>query len=92
MNKVLKIKSLVEELNIHRDAYYNDSFTWITDKEYDEKFDELKKLEEETGFMAGKLEFLISIKTTVAFCNENIDIYVARDLKSSKQNFRPAPR
>lgn len=51
MNKINKIKSLVEELNIHRDAYYNDSFTWITDKEYDEKFDELKTLEEETGFV-----------------------------------------
>ena len=29
---------------------------------------------------------MISIKTTVAFCNENIDIYVAKNLKPSKQN------
>ena len=32
------------------------------------------------------MEFLISIKTTVAFCNENIDIYVAKNLIPSKQN------
>lgn len=51
MNKINRIKSFVEELNIHRDAYYNDSFTWISDKEYDEKFDELGELEKETGFI-----------------------------------------
>lgn len=45
-----------------------------------------RELEEETGFKTDNLEFLISIKTTVAFCNENIDIYVARNLKPSKQN------
>ena len=45
-----------------------------------------RELEEETGFKANDLEFLIRIKTTVAFCNENIDIYVARNLKPSKQN------
>ena len=45
-----------------------------------------RELEEETGFKSFDIEFLISIKTTVAFCNENIDIYVARNLKPSKQN------
>ena len=45
-----------------------------------------RELEEETGFKTDDLEFLISIKTTVAFCNENIDIYVAKNLKPSKQN------
>ena len=44
-----------------------------------------RELEEETGFKTDELEFLISIKTTVAFCNENIDIYVARNLIPSKQ-------
>ena len=46
----------------------------------------VRELEEETGFRAENLEFLIRIKTTVAFCNENIDIYVARNLKPTKQN------
>ena len=45
-----------------------------------------RELEEETGYKSDELEFLISIKTTVAFCNENIDIYVAKNLKPSKQN------
>ena len=45
-----------------------------------------RELEEETGYKTEDLESLISIKTTVAFCNENIDIYVARNLKPSKQN------
>lgn len=45
-----------------------------------------RELEEETGYKSENLEFLISIKTTVAFCNENIDIYVARNLKPSIQN------
>lgn len=45
-----------------------------------------RELEEETGFKSDNLELLISIYTTVAFCNEKIDIYVARDLMPSKQN------
>lgn len=45
-----------------------------------------RELEEETGFKTDNLELLIRLKTTVAFCNENIDIYVARDLQPSKQH------
>lgn len=45
-----------------------------------------RELEEETGYKSDKLEFLIRVATTVAFCNEKIDVYVATDLKPSKQN------
>ena len=45
-----------------------------------------RELEEETGYMAGKMEHLIDIFTTVAFCDEKISIYVASDLKPSKQH------
>lgn len=45
-----------------------------------------RELEEETGYRCEKLEFLISIHSTVAFCNERIDIYVARDLIPSRQH------
>ncbi len=45
-----------------------------------------RELEEETGYKAGKLELLLTIHTTVAFCNEKIDIYVATDLQPSKQH------
>lgn len=45
-----------------------------------------RELEEETGYHTDDLDFLISIRTTVAFCNEKIDIYVAKNLQKSKQN------
>lgn len=45
-----------------------------------------RELEEETGYAAGKMELLLSLRTTVAFCNEKIDVYVATDLKRSKQH------
>lgn len=41
----------------------------------------IRELEEETGYIAGDVQFLIRIHTTVAFCNEKIDIYLARNLK-----------
>jgi len=45
-----------------------------------------RELEEETGFSSQNLEWLITIRTTVAFCNERIDIYVARDLVKTGQH------
>lgn len=51
MNDTQKIISLVQELNEHRHAYYNLSAPTITDKEYDKLFDELQRLESETGLI-----------------------------------------
>ncbi len=53
----------------------------------DETMEEAAKreLREETGYIAGNMEFLISIRTTVAFCNERIDIYFASDLTLGEQ-------
>lgn len=45
-----------------------------------------RELEEETGYRSDHLTFLLSLKTTVAFCNEFIDVYLARDLKPGKQH------
>jgi len=45
-----------------------------------------RELEEETGYKSNDLELLITVATTVAFCNEKIDIYLARNLIQSKQN------
>ena len=45
-----------------------------------------RELEEETGYKSNNLEFLITVATTVAFCNEKIDIYLARNLIQSKQH------
>ena len=44
-----------------------------------------RELQEETGYSSEHLELLISIRTTVAFCNEKIDIYVADGLKPGSQ-------
>lgn len=45
-----------------------------------------RELEEETGYTCGKMELLNSIYTTVAFCNEKIDIYLATELRHGKQH------
>lgn len=41
----------------------------------------IRELREETGYIAEHVQFLLRIHTTVAFCNEGIDIYLARGLK-----------
>lgn len=48
-----------------------------------------RELEEETGYRVEspeKLEYLMSLNTTVAFCDEAIDIFVAHSLIPSSQN------
>lgn len=45
-----------------------------------------RELEEETGYRCGKIEKLITIRTTVAFCNEKIDIYLATELVKTEQH------
>lgn len=45
-----------------------------------------RELEEETGYLCSHLELLTSIYTTVAFCNEKIDIYLATGLTPGKQH------
>lgn len=49
MDKIKRIKELVTQLNTYRNAYYNNSESQISDYEYDNLFDELKSLEDETG-------------------------------------------
>lgn len=43
-----EVQDLVEELNRYRNAYYNENISLVSDREYDEKFDRLCKLEKET--------------------------------------------
>ncbi|MCI8659394.1 MAG: NUDIX hydrolase [Lachnospiraceae bacterium] len=45
-----------------------------------------RELEEETGYRCDKLEFLMRMNTTVAFCDEAIDIFVAKNLIPSHQH------
>lgn len=41
----------------------------------------VRELREETGYLAENVRFLLRIYTTVAFCSEGIDIYLATGLK-----------
>lgn len=45
-----------------------------------------RELEEETGYACGKIEKLLALKSTVAFCNEFIDVYLATELTPGKQH------
>ncbi|MCR5733732.1 MAG: NUDIX hydrolase [Lachnospiraceae bacterium] len=47
-----------------------------------------RELEEETGYKADKkdISFLLTLYTTVAFCNEKIDIYLAKNLYKTQQH------
>lgn len=49
-----------------------------------------RELEEETGYKSDKIEFLLSLRTTVAFCDEIVDVYLATDLRLGKQQFDDA--
>lgn len=48
-----------------------------------------RELEEETGFRCENLEYLLSINTTIAFCDEFIDVFLAKDLLPSEQHLDP---
>lgn len=45
-----------------------------------------RELEEEAGYNTDDFEYLLTVNTTVAFCNEKIDIYLARNLRKSAQH------
>lgn len=45
-----------------------------------------RELEEETGYRCDHLEYLLTVNTTIAFCDEAIDIFVAKDLIPSHQH------
>lgn len=49
-----------------------------------------RELEEETGYKSNKISFLLSLRTTVAFCNEMVDVYLAEDLVPGEQHLDDA--
>ena len=49
-----------------------------------------RELEEETGYTTDEeLEHLITIATAIAYCDEIIEVYVARGLKKTEQHLDP---
>ena len=51
MGKIQMIKDLVEFLNKASDAYYNTGYALISDRDFDKYMDDLRRLEEMTGFV-----------------------------------------
>lgn len=49
-----------------------------------------RELEEETGYRSNSIEPLIKLRTTVAFCDEFIDVYLARNLVLGEQHLDEA--
>lgn len=45
-----------------------------------------REMEEETGYKSSNVEYLLSLRTTVAFCDEFIDVYVAKDLEIGRKH------
>ena len=45
-----------------------------------------RELEIETGYCSENLEWLITLRTTIAFCDEKIEIFVARNLIPATQH------
>jgi len=48
-----------------------------------------RELSEETGYSSTNWEFLLYVNTTVAFLDEKIGIYLAKDLQKGEQHFDP---
>lgn len=44
-----------------------------------------RELQEETGYDCDSMEKILSLKTTVAFCNEFIDVYLAEGLRDRRK-------
>lgn len=77
---VRQYRNAIERMTLEIPAGSRDSVT------EDTKVCAARELEEETGYKSDDLTFLISLKTTVAFCDEFIDVYLAKNLKPGKQH------
>lgn len=50
----------------------------------------IRELEEETGYKSNKVSKLLELRTTVAFCNEMVDVYLAENLVPGEQHLDDA--
>lgn len=81
---VRQYRNALERMTLEIPAGARDSVT------EDTKICAARELEEETGYRSDSLMFLISLRTTVAFCDEFIDVYLARHLIKSEQHLDEA--
>ena len=77
---VRQYRNAIDRMTLEIPAGSRDSVT------EDTKVCAARELEEETGYRSDDLTHLLSLKTTVAFCDEFIDVYLARNLKPGHQH------
>jgi ADP-ribose pyrophosphatase len=77
---VRQFRNAIERYTLEIPAGSRDSVT------EDTKVCAARELEEETGYTSEDISLLISLKTTVAFCDEFIDVYLAKNLKPGMQH------
>lgn len=77
---VRQYRNALERMTLEIPAGSRDSVT------EDTKVCAARELEEETGYQSEDLSFLLSLRTTVAFCDEFIDVYLARNLRPGTQH------
>lgn len=49
-----------------------------------------REMEEETGYKSEHIKHLLSLRTTCAFCDEFVDVYVANDLQKGERHLDDA--
>lgn len=81
---VRQYRNALERMTLEIPAGSRDSAT------EDTKICAMRELEEETGYKSDDFSFLISLKTTVAFCDEFIDVYLAKNLKPGERHLDEA--
>lgn len=81
---VRQYRNALERETIEIPAGCRDSLT------EDTKVSAIRELEEETGYHSSKVSYLLSLRTTVAFCDEFIDVYLAEELTPGKQQLDEA--
>lgn len=81
---VRQYRNALERMTLELPAGARDSVT------EDTKVCAARELEEETGYKCASLEFLISLRTTVAFCDEFIDVYLATGLQPGERHLDEA--
>lgn len=76
MDKKARVEELVELLNKYSYEYYSLDNPSVTDKEYDVKYDELKLLEDETGYV---LHILQHKELVMWFYKDFLNILIRQD-------------
>lgn len=81
---VRQYRNALERETIEIPAGCRDSLT------EDTKISAARELEEETGYRSENISFLLSLRTTIAFCDEFVDVYLAENLVRGEQHLDDA--